>query len=374
MNHINIPTKLCILHSNQDVALELLKTINEIGASNIAIISSKTPAHLITDETETFLFDKVNKLKTFQVINASIAYVNQLSLNEFDLVVGVGGGKVIDTAKYAGFVNKIPCVSIPTSISNDGICSPISVLKDKGNKYKSLGAEVPLAMIVPLHIIEKSNEESLISGIGDLLSNLSAIEDWELASKEAGEVIDDYAISVSEAAAKQILLQTEKYILLGKKKEQFLRENLELIIKSLALSGIAMEIAGTSRPASGGEHLISHSIDELFGPRRQHGIQVALGMYIIAYLKQVNNFKSKIKFDEIRAVFRYLGLPTTLSSMDLTASELIQVIQHAPNTRPERYTFLNKISLDQHVLEARMKELFGEPKAAKHNLNLQVSF
>lgn len=359
MNQINIPYKLKILNSNNEIAVELTNFIEEEGFTKIALITSKTPNHLLTNSLELALFNHVDKLKTFQVVNPSISFVNQLPIKEFDLVVGVGGGKVIDTAKYAAFVNGIPCISIPTAISNDGICSPIAVLKEKENKYKSLGAEIPIALLVPMHLIEKSSEDSLMSGIGDLLTNLSAIEDWDLASKENDEYIDDYSVMISRNAALTVFLEIENCILLRKTKEQFLKQNLKTIIESLALSGIAMEIAGTSRPASGAEHLISHSFDELFGGLKPHGIQVAFGMYIVTFIRAKLGMISKNTFEELRAVLRFLGLPVSLSQMGLTKEQLIEAIIHAPKSRPDRYTILNKISLDEKSLDDTLTELFS---------------
>ena len=350
MNQINIPYKLRILNSNEEIANELLDLINEHGFSKIALITTKTPNYLITNELEAALSREVEKLKTFQVINASVAYCNQLPLTDFDLVVGIGGGKVIDTAKYASHINQIPCISIPTAISNDGICSPIAVLKEKQNKYKSLGTKMPIALFVPFHLIEKSDEDSIISGVGDLLSNLSAIEDWKLANKETGDPMDDYAVMISKNAALAVYTEIKNCILMQKTKEQFLKENLKTIIESLALSGIAMEIAGTSRPASGAEHLISHAIDELYGGLKPHGIQVAFGMYVSSFLWSELGLIPKNCCEEIRAVLRFMGLPTTLSGIGLTKEELIEVIQHAPETRQDRYTILNKIQLDKNYL------------------------
>ena len=358
MTQINIPYRLRILSSNQEVGEELINLINEQGFSKVALITTTTPNYLITNDLETALSGKLEKLKTFQVVNASIAYVNQLPIIDFDLVIGVGGGKVIDTAKYAAHLNNIPCISIPTTISNDGICSPIAVLKEKQNRYKSLGASIPIALFVPLHLIEKSDEESLISGIGDLLSNLSAIEDWKLASKETGEYIDDYAVMISKNAALTVFSEIKNYILQRKTKEQFLSENLETIIESLALSGIAMEIAGTSRPASGAEHLISHSIDELFGGLKQHGIQVAFGMYLATFLRAELGYISKNAFEELRAVLRFIGLPTTLSGIGLTKEQLIEALQHAPETRKDRYTILNKMSPEKSYIGDMLEKLF----------------
>lgn len=363
MNTINIPHKLCILNSNKEIIEELVQFINEQGFSRVALITTKTPNHLITNELEIALSKvetrrSLSLQKTFQVVDASITYVNQLPLNDFDLVIGIGGGKVIDIAKYAAYINNISCISIPTTISNDGICSPVAVLKEKQNKHKSLGVSMPIALFVPLHLIRKSEEISLLSGVGDLLSNLSATCDWKLANKEKGELIDDYAVMISKQAALVVFSQIKNYILQRKSKEQFLQDNLETIIESLVLSGIAMEIAKTSRPASGAEHLISHSIDELFGGVKQHGIQVAFGMYIVTFLCAELGYITQNTFNELRAVFRFLGLPTTLSAIDLTKEQLIDVILHAPKTRPERYTILSKVRPDANYIGEILDKLF----------------
>ena len=364
MSQINIPQRLRMLRSNNEVASELISFIQEQNLSSVALVTTGTPNHLITNDIEAALFDKVQKLKTFQVINASIAYVNQLPLTDFDVVVGIGGGKVIDTAKYAAHINNIPCVSIPTTISNDGICSPVAVLKEKHNTYKSLGASIPAALFVPLHLIEKSDEESIISGIGDLLSNLSAVEDWKLAASENRESIDDYAVMVSKQAALSVYTEIKNYILQRKTRSQFIKENLEMIVESLALSGVAMEIAGTSRPASGAEHLISHAIDELFGGLKPHGIQVAFGMFITTFLRAELGLIEKKYFEELRAIFRFLGLPGGLAEIGLTENQLVQVLQHAPNTRAERYTILNKLNLDKESMKNYLEILFSQKKLA----------
>lgn len=360
MSQINIPQRLRMLKSNDEVASELISFIQEQNFSSVALVTTGTPNHLITNDIEVVLFDKVQKLKTFQVINASIAYVNQLPLTDFDVVVGIGGGKVIDTAKYAAHINNISCISIPTAISNDGICSPVAVLKEKHNSHKSLGATIPTALFVPLHLIEKSDEESIISGIGDLLSNLSAVEDWKLAANENGESVDDYAVMVSKQAALSVYSGIQNYILQRKTKSQFIKENLEMIVESLALSGVAMEIAGTSRPASGAEHLISHAIDELFGGLKPHGIQVAFGMFITTFLRAELGLIDKKHFEELRAIFRFMGLPVRLSEIRLTENQLVQVILHAPNTRPDRYSILNKINADHESIKELINNLFGQ--------------
>lgn len=357
MNKINVPYKLRIVESNKEVLKELLEIFADKNLKKVALITSKTPNELITNFLEVELFSKVEKLKTFQVLDTSVEFAEKLPMGNFDVVIGIGGGKAIDTAKYVAHINKIPCISIPTIISNDGICSPISVLK-QNDKYASLGASMPLAMIVPSHLIKKAGSEYLISGIGDVLSNLSAVEDWKLASIEKNEKIDDYAVIISQTSAKELLLLAQKYILLGKSVEEFLNDNLKTIINSISLSGIAMEISGTSRPASGAEHLISHAIDELYGGKKQHGLQVAFGTYIVSFIRYKNNYISKSDFEELRAVLRYLGLPITFNMIGISREELIKAIQFAPETRVNRFTILNKISLDKKDLEELFDGLF----------------
>ena len=374
MNSANIPYKLEILNSNSEITNELINFIKEEGFSKVALISSKTPTHLITNNIEVALFNHVEKLKTFQVINASVSHVNQLPLSDFDLVIGIGGGKVIDTAKYAAHINDISCISIPTAISNDGICSPISVLKEKQNKTKSLGSTMPIALFVPLHLIKKSDEETIISGIGDLLSNLSAVEDWELASKENKDQVDGYAAMVAKHAALSTYTVIKNYILEKKTKAQFLKDHLRTITESLALSGIAMEIAGTSRPASGAEHLISHSIDELFGSVKPHGIQVAFGMYISTFLRVQLGLFPKSHFEELQTIFRFVGLPISLSTIGLTKDQLTKVIIHAPSTRQDRFTVLNKIELSKNNIDRLLDSLFGiQQQATSWNRNIDFA-
>ena len=144
-----------------------------------------------------------------------------------------------------------------------------------------------------------------------------------------------------------------------KTKEQFLSDNLETIIESLALSGIAMEIAGTSRPASGAEHLISHSIDELVGGLKPHGIQVAFGTYITTFLRVEMGYEKKDTLEKLKTVYRFLELPTKLSDIGLTKEQLIEAIIYAPETRAGKYTILNKIKLEQNYLSDMLDKLFA---------------
>ncbi len=260
---------------------------------------------------------------------------------QYGLIAGFGGGKVIDVAKYLAYMGILPVVSIPTTLSNDGISSPVSVLIDRGKGRRfSTKSQMPTKIILDLNIVSKAPKETTIAGIGDLLSNISALKDWKLANREIGEPIDTSAYILSHNASMNFyrrLLDESKVNLRDK-------QLLEELAYGLILSGISMAITGSSRPASGAEHAISHAIDFLYPNKSTyHGYQVAYGMLIAEQLR--GN-----EISELISVFKKVGLPTSYRDLGLKKEEIIKAIQFAPKIR-NRYTILNKVDLSTEKLE-----------------------
>lgn len=194
---------------------------------------------------------------------------HKISVENFDLVIGFGGGKILDVAKYASYVSKKKFVAIPATLSNDGIASPIAVLKIDMGKSKSFGCKSPDGLFIDLSVIIKSPLDLLQAGIGDVLSNYTALYDWDLDSSYNHNKIDDFAFMLSSISLNMLISNKEQNIT----SSEFIR----LLAQSLILNGIAMEIAGNSRPCSGSEHLFSHSLDEHYALTIHHGLKVALG-------------------------------------------------------------------------------------------------
>ena len=261
---------------------------------------------------------------------------------QYGLIVGFGGGKIIDVSKYIAYMSILPVIVIPTTLSNDGIASPISVLKDPdGRRRMSVKSQMPTKIILDLNIIKRAPKETTIAGIGDLLSNISALKDWKLANKEIGEPIDMSAYILSYNASnnfyRKILLES---------KEVNIHDNhlLEELSYGLFLSGISMAIAGSSRPASGAEHLISHAIDFLYPDKATfHGYQVAYGMLVAEAMRGGD-------LEELLSVFKKVSLPTSYRDLGLTKEEILRAIRFAPKIR-ERYTVLNKMDLESEKIE-----------------------
>lgn len=135
-------------------------------------------------------------------------------------------------------------------------------------------------------IIKNSPVRFLYSGIGDLLCKITAIFDWKLAFKKTGETVDDFAAVISSNAVDTFRYYQDKRL---NNPEYF-----GVIACYLLMNGIAMEIARSSRPASGSEHLISHAFDKHSKEESLHGLQVGVASYAVSFLQQVTHETVKI--------------------------------------------------------------------------------
>ena len=187
--------------------------------------------------------------------------------SRFDCVLGVGGGKALDIAKLAAFRLDLPYFAVPTSLSNDGFCSPQSSLARDGKRV-SLKARLPMAVVVDLDIVSQAPLPLWLSGVGDLVSKWTALHDWRLAFHRTGTPYDDLAALLSDATVFQFMAHPQRD-----------ERGVRLLAQGLLFNGVAMEMAGCSRPASGSEHLISHALDRLSGRPVLHGLQVGLATY-----------------------------------------------------------------------------------------------
>jgi glycerol-1-phosphate dehydrogenase [NAD(P)+] len=263
-----------------------------------------------------------------------------------DAILAIGGGRTLDIGKLAAARAGIPIVTAPTQLSHDGICSPIAVVPDHEGRPESVGAVTPSAVFLSMPTLLDAPEASLRAGLGDLVANPFALRDWALAAEHGLEDTDQrsWDLSVQAYELVQEIIETAN---LGARLEILPR-----LADALVLSGMAMIHAHSSRPASGGEHEISHAIDELHGGRALHGEQVAFGCIISAALYGDD-------VDELRGRLRAIGLPSTPDDLGLDADGLVRVILHAPNTRPGRFTILEHADLDEAGARSLVKEIFG---------------
>jgi glycerol-1-phosphate dehydrogenase [NAD(P)+] len=282
-------------------------------------------------------------------VDAAMALGSRLRGGSYEAVVGIGGGRTIDATKYAATLAGMPMVSVATNLSHDGICSPTASLEHEKGKA-SFGVTMPLAMIVDLDYVRSAPERLVRAGIGDVLSNFSAVEDWLLAGREQGDPIDRLALTFARNAAEALLYQPRSI-----ESDEFLT----VLAEGLVLSGMAMSFAGSSRPASGGDHEILHAIDALFPGTANHGELAGLGAAFCYHLRATHLGEGAERLTEIVASLSRHGLPTTPDDIGLSPEEFAQAVAFAPQTRPGRYTILEHLGLDEAALLKAVREYVG---------------
>jgi glycerol-1-phosphate dehydrogenase [NAD(P)+] len=237
-------------------------------------------------------------------------------------VVGVGGGKALDVAKYVSFLGRLPYFALPTSLSNDGFCSPQSSLTIQG-KRRSLPAALPFGVVADTGVCLEAPRVLTLSGIGDLVAKFTAVRDWKLSFQRTGELIDDLAALLSNGSIRAYLSHPS-----------FDLKGIRLLATALLLNWIAMEICGASRPASGSEHLISHALDAISARPRLHGLQVGIAAYIVSILQDANT-------EQIVSLFDATGFWTAIAEDPFSRSEWLAAIRAAPSVKEGYYTVLS---------------------------------
>ncbi|MEQ3339365.1 iron-containing alcohol dehydrogenase family protein [Clostridium butyricum] len=245
--------------------------------------------------------------------------------NDVDALIGIGGGKAIDAVKYMSFLKKMPFISIPTSTSNDGFASSGASLL-VNNKRMSLPAKTPYGIIVDIDVIKGAPEKFIYSGIGDLVSNITALYDWKFEEENGKTIVDDFATMISKKAVNSFVRTEFK----GIKDDLFLKE----LVDSLTLNGISMEIAGDSSPASGAEHLISHALDKFLENPQLHGVQVGIATYIMA---KVQNHRAK----RIKTILEETGFFEYVKTLKMKKDDFKKAIDLASSIKPGRYTYIH---------------------------------
>ena len=124
--------------------------------------------------------------------------------NEDALIIAFGGGSVLDIVKYSASKIDKPYITVPSALSNDAIYSCVARLTKNGKKI-SLGVQPPIGIIVDIEIITKSPRILFMAGVADLVSNLSAIQDWLLAHNNIGEPINELAFMLAKESALSIM-------------------------------------------------------------------------------------------------------------------------------------------------------------------------
>jgi len=271
-------------------------------------------------------------MEKVEIKNANIEELERVEAysDRIDFLVGLGGGRPIDLAKQAGFNKDIPFISIPTAASHDGFGSARASIRQEGHKT-SMQAIPPIAVVADTSIISKAPKRLLAAGVGDIISNQTAVLDWKLDGQKAD--YSEYAAALSEMAAQLVEDGIDK-VASGSE------EGVRLVVKALISSGVAMSIAGTSRPASGGEHKFSHWLDANSDNPALHGEQCGLGSIVTMYLHGGD-------WEKIRNTLKVVNAPINAKGLGMDDGIVLSAFIKSKEIRPQRTTILDKSTQTQ---------------------------
>jgi glycerol-1-phosphate dehydrogenase [NAD(P)+] len=323
------PTQIAIptLVRVKDGALDRLGIyLARAGHRRVGVLVSKGLAPPLPDRLRTALTsENIQPVAWVEVADNDIESTARLFADlpkGVTAVVGAGGGKALDAAKYVGFLGRLPYFAVPTSLSNDGFCSPQSSLTVRG-KRRSLPAALPYGVVIDTAVCRDAPRILTLSGVGDLVAKFTAVRDWKLSFHATSEPVDDFAALLSDGSIHAYLSHPA-----------FDLEGIRLLATALMLNGIAMEMCGSSRPASGSEHLISHALDATSACPRLHGLQVGVATYLVSILQKENS-------ERIAGLFDATGFWAAIGDDPFSRAEWLAAVRAAPSVKEGFYTVLS---------------------------------
>lgn len=172
---------------------------------------------------------------------------------ETAVLIAIGSGTVHDITRYCAYVGQIDFVSCPTAASVDGFCSSVASMTWNGSK-KTMEAVAPKIVLADLDVIQNAPLYLAKSGFGDMVGKYVALTDWKIGHLLTNEFYCERIAEMTREATEAVLKSADG-IVSGDK------DAYEKLMYGLLLSGLAIQMMGTSRPASGAEHHISHIIE-----------------------------------------------------------------------------------------------------------------
>ncbi|WP_336361132.1 NAD(P)-dependent glycerol-1-phosphate dehydrogenase [Haladaptatus sp. ZSTT2] len=326
---IRLPRNVLVGHGVLDQTVEAVSELHLRGTP--VLVTSPTPRKIAADRIIEQFEAAGFSPEVVVVETASFAEVQRVidAAESVDagFLVGVGGGKAIDIAKMAADRIDRGFISVPTAASHDGIVSGRGSVPE-GDTRHSVAADPPLAVVADTELLANAPWELTTAGCADIISNYTAVKDWQLAHRLKNVEYSEYAGALSQMTA-ELLVERIDAIKPG------LEESSWVVVKALVSSGVAMSIAGSSRPASGAEHLFSHQLDRLAPGAALHGHQVGVGSILIEYLHSGEHGQ----WQNIRDALDKLGAPTTAEELGIAPETVIEALTTAHEIR-DRYTIL----------------------------------
>ena len=296
------------------------------------------------------------------VPNEEAIYYIEKNIKSNNYILAVGTGTLNDLSKYVSFKYNIECGVYPTAPSMDGFCTKGAAIIENNFK-KSYDTHTPSDVLIDLDVIATAPKLMVASGVGDILGKYTALMDWYLSSMVNNEEYNVQAVELMRKATDDCISNIDKIKVLDK-------EGIKYLMDALITSGLAMQLASSSRPASGSEHHMSHYLEMEFIKNNEivplHGLKVGLGTLISLelYKKLSLEINNKEIINEInklpsvwfvKGVLADVGAYTKFSDIDISQELMREMILNSYKVR-NRFTILTYLT-EKKILDKYVDEL-----------------
>ncbi len=285
----------------------------------------------------------------------------------YEYILAVGSGTLNDICKYASFKCGVPYGIYATAPSMDGYVSSVSALYDNGKKV-TLPTTIPTDVLIDVSVLKDAPLDMIVAGAGDMVGKYTSLLDWKLANVLTGERYDTEIVGRMEKAVELCMSQARALV-------ERSESAVSALIDGLIYSGIEMQNAGNSRPASGCEHHISHYLEmaaEKLGTHfAPHGVQVALGSFVgnSLYRYALEKYPEELApvaadinalptVADLKQLYKEISLPYHFKDIGVNEALLAETIANAYTVR-ERFTVMSFLK-DKGDLSTVAKTLAAE--------------
>jgi len=349
MNREGLPAHLLVEEGVYERIPEVAADIlGDIGARRSLVLtqfeaSEKYPQVV---ETITGAFEGAEvRLSGTAFYEDALSFARYITGNNIRMVFAFGDTDLLNLAKYAGSMARVPVVCIVMTLDSDSIAAPAALLRpEEGKAKKAYLCAAPAAVLVDVGIVSKAPELEIQTGTAEVISKFSSLYDWRLAEARSHDRVNDFAYMMTEMALNSIRF--------GEDSDLNSRDFAARLAEALIMCGLSVQISGSCGPVSGSEHTFAYALETYYADRVQipRGIAAAMGTYASAVFQDrpVDRFCQLIKKYRIRIRPSSWGI-----DKELFAGAWLK----AAHTRPDLYTVIYETHMNEEKLHAIYDEM-----------------
>jgi len=312
--------------------------VAQLGSKAMVIASPSVKENII--QRYDFFNDHKFQIEKFrgECSDSELGRLSEIIKKEsIDIVIGMGGGKTIDTAKIVSDKGGLPVIIVPTIASSDAPCSGCAVVYSEDNvfQYVYLQKMNPQIVLIDMDIITESPVRFLVAGMGDALATW-----FEARSCERTQSMNEcggYSTLTGLMLAKlcyETLLKHGKSAIIASKNHIVTPSLHHIVEANTLLSGIGFESSGLAAP-----HSIHNGLTAIpLTKKYLHGEKVAFG--VLASLHLTDSEPKEI--DEVYSFCEMVGLPTTFKDLSMESISRDELLKVARKTSEEHESIHNE--------------------------------